>query len=165
MTRNEHGFGLLVALTMTVATAAQTEPPLERATAAILKAFQSHDIVMLGENHGNKQEYEWLRSLVDTPEFADRVDDIVMEFGNSLYQAPVDRYVRGEEIPLEQIQGAWRDSVASVGPPSPVYASLYQSGSGDQQKTQRSTSNPRCLRRPGYRMEPGQTGKRHSCRT
>jgi hypothetical protein len=39
---------------------------------------------MLGEIHSNKQEYEWLDALVANPQFADRVDDIVMEFGNSL---------------------------------------------------------------------------------
>ncbi len=32
----------------------------------------------------------------------------------------------GENVPLEEVQGAWRDTVASVGPPSPVYESLYQ---------------------------------------
>src|ERR1700733_14386226 len=82
---------------------AQTEPAVKGATPAILEAFQSHDIVMLGEIHGNKQEYEWLRSLVASPEFANRVDDIVMEFGNSLYQHAVDRFVSGEIL--------WRLSV------------------------------------------------------
>jgi hypothetical protein len=125
MMLNAGGFSLLVAMIMTLASGAQTEPILEDATRAILKAFQSHDLVMLGETHGNKQEYDWLRSLVDAPEFADRVDDIVMEFGNSLYQEAVDRYVRGDEILLERVEGAWLDTVASVGPPSPVYASLY----------------------------------------
>lgn len=105
---------------------AQTEPDLVPADKAISKAFQAHDLVMLGEPHGNKQEYDWLRSLVASPEFADQVDDIVVEFGNSLYQPFVDRYVRGEDIPLDEVQGAWRDTVASVGPPSPVYESLYR---------------------------------------
>ena len=67
-----------------------------------------------------------VRDLVGNPKFADTVDDIVMEFGNSRYQRAVDRYVSGENVPLEEVQGAWRDTVASVGPPSPVYASLYQ---------------------------------------
>src|SRR5450631_1457032 len=65
-------------------------------------------------------------SLVATPEFADRVDDIVMEFGNSRYQESVDRYAREDDIALDEVQGAWLDTVASVGPPSPVYASLYK---------------------------------------
>ena len=101
-------------------------PKQENATAAVLRAFDTHDIVMFGEIHGNKQEYEWLRSLVATPEFADRVDDIVMEVGNSLYQESVDRYLSGDDVPLEQAQKAWRNVVGMVGPPSPVYASLYQ---------------------------------------
>jgi len=105
---------------------AQNAPKLVPATAAILEAFESHELVMFGEWHGNKQEYDWLRSMVATPEFADRVDDIVMEFGNSLYQAEVDRYVAGETIPVGQVEGAWLNTVGSLGPPSPVYASLYK---------------------------------------
>jgi hypothetical protein len=106
--------------------AAQRDPKPENATAAVLHAFERHDIVILGEIHGNKQEYDRLRSLVATSEFADRVDDIVMEFGNSLYQKSVDRYTAGEDVPMEQVQKAWRNTVGAIGPPSPVYASLYQ---------------------------------------
>jgi len=105
---------------------ALNNPKAENATAAVLRAFETHDIVILGEIHGNKQEYEWLRSLVSTPEFADRVDDIVMEIGNSLYQKSVDRYIAGEDVPIEQVQKAWRNTVGSIGPPSPVTAWLYQ---------------------------------------
>lgn len=105
---------------------AQVDPKLENANAAVVGAFETHDIVMFGEIHGNKQEYAWLRSLVATPEFADRVDDIVMETGNSLYQKSVDRYVSGEDVPLEQVQKAWRNTVGVIGPPSPVSVSLYQ---------------------------------------
>ena len=105
---------------------AQGIPKLEKANAAVVGAFETHDIVMFGEFHGNKQEYAWLRSLVATPEFADRVDDIVMEMGNSLYQKSVDRYVSGEDVPLEQVQKAWLNTVGVVGPPSPVTASLYE---------------------------------------
>jgi hypothetical protein len=125
LTLNLLGLALLLAMTATPSNA-QTEPKIESATPAVVQAFQSHDIVMLGEPHGNKQEYDWLRSLVGTADFANRVDDIVVEFGNSLYQQTVDRYVSGEDVPLEKVQGAWRDTVASVGPPSPVYESLYQ---------------------------------------
>ena|SRR2546425_7230502 len=63
---------------------AQVDPSPKNASAVVLQAFETHDIVMLGEIHWNKQEYEWLQSLVANPEFADRVDDVVMEFGNSL---------------------------------------------------------------------------------
>jgi hypothetical protein len=104
---------------------AQVDPIPKNATAAVLKAFEAHDIVMLGEIHGNKQEYEWLDSLVADPEFADRVDDIVMEFGNSLYQKSVDRYIAGEAVPIEEVQRAWRN-VLGLGPPPPIYGDLYK---------------------------------------
>jgi len=96
------------------------------ATTAVIGAFASHDIVMLAEWHADKQEHEWLRQLVSTPAFADRVDDIVMEIGNSLYQNSVDRYVSGEDVPFEKVEKAWRNTVASVGAPSPVYGLLYK---------------------------------------
>jgi hypothetical protein len=104
----------------------QGAPKLENATTAVVRAIETHDIVIFGEMHGNKQEYAWLRSLVTSPEFADRVDDIVMEMGNSLYQKSVDRYISGEDVPLEQVQKAWLNTVGVVGPPSPVTASLYR---------------------------------------
>lgn len=117
---------VLALLFLSSAYLAADDPKLENATAAVIRAFQSHDIVMFGETHGNKQEYEWLRSLVATSDFDDRVDDIVVEFGNSLYQKSVDRYVSGEDVPMAQVQKAWRNLAGAVGPPSPVYESLYQ---------------------------------------
>ncbi len=47
------------------------QPKPQNATASVLRAFANHNIVMFGEAHGCKQEYEWLRELVRTPEFAD----------------------------------------------------------------------------------------------
>ena len=79
---------------------------------------------MIGEVHGNNQEYEFLRSLVASPGFEDRVDDLVLEYGNSLYQNIVDRYVAGDQVPIEEVRKAWRNTTA-IGPPSPVYSWLY----------------------------------------
>jgi hypothetical protein len=104
---------------------AQDQINLEDATPAIIRAFESHSIVMLGEVHGNRQEYEFLCRLVASPDFEDRVDDLVLEYGNSLYQDIVDRYVAGKRVPLEEVQKAWRNTTA-IGPPSPVYSWLYE---------------------------------------
>ena len=106
--------------------AAPAQPKPQNATSAMIRAFDSHNIVMFGENHGNKQEYEWLCQLVNTPEFDDRVDDVVLEFGNSLYQKSVDSYIAGEDVPLEQVQKAWRNMIGAVGPVSPVYEQFYK---------------------------------------
>lgn len=108
------------------AAASQGQVKPQNATQAMIQAISAHQIVMFGETHGNKQEYEWLCRLVKTPAFADRVDDIVVEFGNSLYQKTVDRYIAGEDIPQAQIEKAWRNMIGAVGPISPVYGWFYQ---------------------------------------
>jgi hypothetical protein len=105
----------------------QAAPPdVQDATKAMVEAIGAHQIVMFGETHADKQEYQWLCKLVKTPGFADRVDDIVVEFGNSLYQKSVDRYIAGEDVPFEQVQKAWRNVIGAVGPVSPVYGWFYQ---------------------------------------
>lgn len=104
---------------------AQVNPSPKNATAAVLEAFQTHDIVMFGEIHNNKQEYEWLDALVANSEFADRVDDIVVELGNSQYQKSVDRYIAGEAVPIADVQWAWR-STLGLGPPPPNLRGLYK---------------------------------------
>lgn len=102
------------------------QPQLENAASAMIQLFHSHDIVMFGEVHDNEQEYEWLCKLVKTPGFAGDVDDIVVEFGNALYQKTVDRYVAGENVPFDEVQLAWRNMVADAEPVSPVYGWLYE---------------------------------------
>jgi hypothetical protein len=103
-----------------------TEPHPENAVKAMMGLFQSHDIVMFGEVHDNKQEYEWLCNLVKSPGFADHADDIVVEFGNARYQQIVDRYVAGEDVPYAEVQKAWRNMVVDTEPVSPVYGWLFR---------------------------------------
>lgn len=72
------------------------------------------------------KQYDLLGKLVAAPGFADRVNDIVLEFGNAKYQDVVDRYISGENVTIDQIQGAWRDTVGALGPVSPVYGEFYK---------------------------------------
>jgi len=102
------------------------QPNVENATHAMVRLMRTHQIVMFGETHGDKQEYEWLCALVKDPAFASQVDDIVVEFGNSLYQKTVDRYIAGGDVPQEQIEKAWRNVIGAVGPVSPVYGWFYK---------------------------------------
>jgi len=104
---------------------AQQNPNPQNPSTVVLQAFETHDIVMLGEIHWNKQEYQWLQSLVANPEFDEKVDDVVMEFGNSLYQKSVDRYIAGEPVPIEKVQQAWRNTLG-LGDPPPIYGDLYK---------------------------------------
>ncbi len=103
---------------------AQDPVPQDPVT-GIVKLFDTYRIVMLGEMHESRQEYDVLRKLVAAPGFAERVNDIVVEFGNAKYQDVIDRYVAGENVPFEQAQSAWRDTVGVLGPVSPVYGEFY----------------------------------------
>jgi hypothetical protein len=44
---------------------------------AITKAFEVHEIVMVGDLHGNKQEYDLLQKLIGSADFADKANDIL----------------------------------------------------------------------------------------
>ena len=92
---------------------------------AIVDLFGTYRIVMLGEIHECRQEYDFLHKLISDPGFAGRVNDIVVEFGNAKYQQLVDHYTAGEDVPFEQVQKAWRDTVGALGPVSPVYGEFY----------------------------------------
>ena len=99
--------------------------PAQDPAAGIVMLFDTYRIVLLGEIHGCTQEWKVLDELVATPGFAERVNDIVMEFGNARYQDVVDRYVAGDDVPIEQVQRAWQDTVGAFGPASPVYGEFY----------------------------------------
>ena len=54
--------------------------------AAIVKLFETHRIVILGELHDCRQQHELLHRLVAAPEFAGRVNDIVLEACSARFQ-------------------------------------------------------------------------------
>jgi hypothetical protein len=82
--------------------------------AAILEAFRSHSLVALGEGrHGNEQSHEFRLVLIRDPRFPSLVNDIVVEFGSASHQAVMDRFVRGEQVPEQELRLAWRDTHAT----------------------------------------------------
>lgn len=79
--------------------------------AAILDAFKTHQVVALDEgNHGNQQGHAFRLALIRDPRFAATVNDIVVEFGNSRYQDVMDRFVRGDDVPLSSLRQAWENT-------------------------------------------------------
>lgn len=83
--------------------------PTDAAT-AVLEAFRDHDIVAIGDAHGNQLGQAFQLSLIGDPRFAAVVDDVVIEVGNSRHQDVIDRYVRGEEIPRDALRRVWFDT-------------------------------------------------------
>ena len=97
--------------------------PLEP-VAAILEAFQTHQVVALGEGlHGNEQGHAFRLALVRDSRFPTVVDDIVVEFGNARYQPLMDRFISGEDIPDRELRRVWQDTTM----PNPLFDSpIYE---------------------------------------
>jgi hypothetical protein len=87
----------------------------------IIEALRSHTVVAVGEGvgHGNEQGHALLRSLIRDPGFARAADDIVVEWGNSLYQDVVDRFTRGENVAHDELRKVWENTTQ----PHPVWDS------------------------------------------
>lgn len=78
--------------------------------AAILDAFETHEIVALGDAHGNEQSQAFLKALVRDSRFPNVVNDIVIEFANARYQPLIDRFVNGEDVSLETLRQVWQNT-------------------------------------------------------
>ena len=81
---------------------------------AILDAFQTHNIVALGEPHMIEQGHALRVALVRDPRFATTVNDIVWECGSARYQGVMDRFMKGESVADAELRETWRNTVGSV---------------------------------------------------
>jgi hypothetical protein len=119
-----------VALASGVLTKGQTralgEPRPEPAVGAILRAFDTHPLIAIGENHRNQQVHDFIVSLVSDPRFAQKVDDVVVEFGSARYQNVIDRYIAGETVPSAELRRVWRDTVNILVWDAPVYERFFR---------------------------------------
>lgn len=78
---------------------------------AIVEAFRSHPIVALGNvEGGNEQSHAFQLALLRDPRFTAVASDILVEFGNALYQDVVDRFVRGEDVAYESLRRVWQNT-------------------------------------------------------
>lgn len=99
----------------------------ERPAAALqwlLGAIKVNPLVGLGEMHGSASQHYLIRQLVSHPDFA--ADDLVIEFGNALYQDVLDAYISGEDISIERLRQVWRNTTQSPINTweDPIYAQL-----------------------------------------
>jgi hypothetical protein len=91
--------------------AAGFDPVPEPAVQAILAAFDRYQVVAMPEAHGMKDLDDFILALVRDPRFWDKVDDIVVEGGNSRQQDLLDRYIAGEDIPIAEARNVWRNGL------------------------------------------------------
>lgn len=88
--------------------AKSAEPIPEPAISGILAAFDHYEVVAMPQGHGMQDLNDFIFSLVRNPAFAEKVNDIEVQFGNSLYQPVLDRYIAGEDVPFTEVQKVWR---------------------------------------------------------
>jgi hypothetical protein len=80
------------------------------AVAAILDAFRTHSVVALDEEHTDERAHSFRLALIREPRFPLVVNDIVVEFGNSLHQNVLDRFVAGEQVADDTLRRIWQDT-------------------------------------------------------
>src|SRR5262249_26271254 len=69
----------------------------------------------------------FIADLVQHPTFPQRVQAIVVEFGNALYQEGVDRFIAGDSVAPADVRPVWRDE-AGAGPwgcIAPMYEQFF----------------------------------------
>jgi hypothetical protein len=93
----------------------------------VLETLGQYPIVGIGDLHMCLQYSQFLQQLIEDPRLPGKIKDIVVEFGNPLYQAVVDRYVlEGKDIPLAVRRHVWQE--AAMGwyvANSPIYEAFY----------------------------------------
>ncbi|MGO9260367.1 MAG: hypothetical protein ACLQU1_29285 [Bryobacteraceae bacterium] len=87
----------------------------------LIGAFQTANLVALGERHWAREDSEFRLRLIRDPAFARTVTDIVVEFANALHQDLLDGFVNGEAVPPAELPRIWRDTTQPGAWDSPVY--------------------------------------------
>jgi hypothetical protein len=90
----------------------------------ILSAFERHRIVAIGEVHGQQAHHDALLAVLTDPRLPVVVDDIVVEFGNALYQSTMDRFLAGPAVEDRDLRSVWRNTTQS--PVSTWDAPMYE---------------------------------------
>jgi len=103
-------------------------PAAEEPSALILSAFEDHRIVAIGENHGHVELHDLILDFLATQEARATIDDIVVEWGNSLYQDLMDRYIVGEPVPRDSVSMARRNTIVSPNTvwDAPIYERFFR---------------------------------------
>jgi hypothetical protein len=108
-----------------MSTSAQTRaenPKPINAVRGILDAFKQHPVVIIGEAHWLRQPGEFYVRLIRDREFQETVQDIVVEFASRNNQPLLDKYIGGENVPIEEVRHIWRDTTKVASWESPIYA-------------------------------------------
>jgi hypothetical protein len=95
---------------------------------AVVAAFGRHQLVAVGEVHGQQEHHDAMQVLLNDPRLPDVVDDIVVEFGNALYQPTMDRFTAGPAVENDDLRLVWRNTTQSpaVSLDAPCYEQFFR---------------------------------------
>ncbi len=100
---------------LTTSSAGRADAAARDLNQAVLAAFERHRLVAIGESHGQQEHGDAQQMLLADPRLPQVVDDIVVEFGNALYQPIVDRFVAGAAVDDQVLRQVWRNTTQSPG--------------------------------------------------
>lgn len=96
--------------------------------AGILAAWDSHDVVCLGEDHGGKNDSDLRIALIEHPDFARKVKTVMVEFAAVTQQDRLDRFaLEGEDMSRETLGEVWRNANGAEVWESPIYEAFLRS--------------------------------------
>lgn len=101
------------------------DPTPQPAIPAILAAFDKYEVVAMMAAHDRKDLDDFILALLRTPAFPDKVNDIEVECGNSLYQPILDRYIAGEDVAYAEVRKVWRNTTQRMCGESGFYEQLF----------------------------------------
>ncbi|MGC2163910.1 MAG: hypothetical protein WA634_18555 [Silvibacterium sp.] len=100
-------------------------PKPEDAERALLAAFDKYEVVGISAAHGNKDLDDFILHLIRNPAFPSKVNVVVVECGNSLYQPTLDRYIAGADVPLSEVRQVWRNTTQPMCGVSGFYEEFF----------------------------------------
>src|SRR5260370_384013 len=71
---------------------------MRKAARTLIAAFDRVNLVALGERHWAREDSQFRLGLIQQSAFAQKAGEIVIEFGNPLYQAVLDSFVSGDNV-------------------------------------------------------------------
>jgi hypothetical protein len=100
-------------------------PTPEDPIRGILAAFDKYEVIGMDAAHGNKDLDDLILRLLRDPGFPTKVNDIVVECGNSRYQAILDKYISGGDVKQPEVRQVWRNTTQPMCSVSGFYEILF----------------------------------------
>ncbi|WP_305453309.1 hypothetical protein [Oceanobacter sp. 2_MG-2023] len=98
-----------------------------QALSTIEEIVNSTRLIALGDIHGSEKPVNFLINTLKQPAIANKIDNIVVEFGNAQYQALADDYLlKGVYVAPETLRQIWRNTLYFMAWQTPQYQRLIE---------------------------------------